>query len=176
MCEPILADFFWHISWVKCRKVTTHKCPHMNVLCAAMHKCWHGTYDGWWGKLNQGKSSENWIDIHLSSFSSVNRNRISVSAIMKKLKNGCHFINVNHTEKFQITDLPKFGSPVFWVSTEMEYQHRPLWKNWKMAAISLILIIQKNFKLLTLQSWGLWFSEWWRKWDISISHYEKIEK
>ena len=28
-------------------------------------------------------------------------------------KNGCHFINIDHMEKFQITDFPKFGSPVF---------------------------------------------------------------
>ena len=31
---------------------------------------------------------------------------------MKKLKNGCHFVNINHTEKFQITDPPKV-----WVSS-----------------------------------------------------------
>ena len=53
-------------------------------------------------KLNRWK-------IYVSSFLSVDR--ISVSAIMKKLKNGCHFININHTEKFQITDPPKV-----WVS------------------------------------------------------------
>ena len=41
---------------------------------------------------------------------------------MKKLINGCHFININHTEKFQITDpSTKFGSLVFRVSTDMEY-------------------------------------------------------
>ena len=38
--------------------------------------------------------------------------RISVSAIMKKLKNGCHFVNINHTEKFHITNPPKV-----WVSS-----------------------------------------------------------
>ena len=27
---------------------------------------------------------------------------------MKKMKNACHFINIDHTEKFQITDPPKF--------------------------------------------------------------------
>ena len=31
---------------------------------------------------------------------------------MKKLKNGCHFVNIDHTEKFQITDPPKI-----WVSS-----------------------------------------------------------
>ena len=36
---------------------------------------------------------------------------ISVSAIMKKLKDGCHFFNIDCTEKFQITDPRKV-----WVS------------------------------------------------------------
>ena len=82
----------------------------------------------------------------------------------KKLQNGCHFININHTEKFQITDPPpKFGSLVFWVWMETEYQHWPLWKNWKMAATSLIWIIRKNFKLLTPPSLDLWFSKCWQK-------------
>ena len=38
---------------------------------------------------------------------------ISTLAIMKKLKNGCHFVNINHTEKFQITEPP----PKNWVSS-----------------------------------------------------------
>ena len=96
--------------------------------------------------------------VWVSSFPSVYRNRISVLAIMKKLKNGCHFVNIDCMEKFQITDPPKFRSLVFRVSLEMEYQHGPLWKNWKMDAILLILIVWKNFKLPTPQSFGLWFS------------------
>ena len=51
---------------------------------------------------------------------------------MKKLKNGHHSVNINHTEKFQLTDPPK--------------------------------------------SLGLWFSVCQQKWNISVSHYEKIEK
>ena len=100
-----------------------------------------------------------WRIIHVSSFLSVNG--ISALAIMKKLKNGCHFININRMEKCQITDTPpKFGSPVFQVLTKTEYQHQPLWKNWKMAATSLISIVWKNFKLLTPpKSLGLWFSK-----------------
>ena len=74
--------------------------------------------------------------IWISGFPSVDRNGISVSPIMKKLKNGCHFWNIDHMGKFQITDPLKFGSPVFWVSTETEYQHWLLWKKFKMAAIS----------------------------------------
>ena len=42
-----------------------------------------------------------------SSFRSVNGNGISASAIMKKLKNDCHFFNIDCTEKFQITNPPK---------------------------------------------------------------------
>ena len=64
--------------------------------------------------------------VWVSGFLSVNGNGILALAIMKKLKNGSNFINIDHTEKFQITDSPKFGSPVFRVSTEMEYQHQPL--------------------------------------------------
>ena len=57
------------------------------------------------GKLNQQK-------IHISSFPSVDGNGISGSAIMKKLKNGSHFVNIDCTENFQITDPPKV-----WVSS-----------------------------------------------------------
>ena len=47
------------------------------------------------GKLNQRK-------IRVSSFLSADG--ISLSAILKKLKNGCHFVNIDRMEKFQITD------------------------------------------------------------------------
>ena len=56
----------------------------------------------------------------------IDGNGISLSAIMKKLKNGCHFININHMEKFQITGPTKFGSPVFRVLMEMKYHSWPL--------------------------------------------------
>ena len=63
------------------------------------------------------------------------------------------------------------------VSMEMEYQHWPLWKNWKIAAILYISIVQNNFKLLAPpQSLGLRFSKCQWKWNISIGHYEKFEK
>ena len=75
--------------------------------------------------------------------------RFSQCQQKRNMKNGCHFVNIDHMEKFQITEPPKFGSLVFHVSTEMENHHWPLWKNWKMAAFSLISIIWKNFKLLT---------------------------
>ena len=78
------------------------------------------------------------------------------------------------TENLENWTNRKLTSMVFPVS--MEYQCWPLWKNWKVATILLISIIQKNFKLLTPhQSLGLWFSECWQKQNISVSHYEKIE-
>ena len=60
----------------------------------------------------------------VSGFPSIYRNGISVSAFMKKVKNGCHFVNINCMEKFQITNPPKFGSLVFQVSMEMEYHRK----------------------------------------------------
>ena len=82
------------------------------------------------------------------------KQNISVSHY-EKLKSGCHFFNIDRMETFPITNPPpECGSLVFWVSTEMEYQHRPLWKNWKMAAISLISIVQKNFQLPTPPKFG----------------------
>ena len=46
-------------------------------------------------------------------------NGISASAIMKKLKNGCHFINMHHAEKFQITDPPPSLS--LWFTPRVTY-------------------------------------------------------
>ena len=42
--------------------------------------------------------------VWVSSFPSVEGNRISASAIIKKWKNDHHFININCMDKFQITD------------------------------------------------------------------------
>ena len=53
------------------------------------------------GKLNR-------LKIRVSSFLSVDG--MSPSAIMKKLKNDCHFINIDRTEKFQITDPQSFAA------------------------------------------------------------------
>ena len=50
--------------------------------------------------------------VWVSSFPSVDGNRISASAIMKKLKNGCYFFNIDCMEKFPITDPLKV-----WVSS-----------------------------------------------------------
>ena len=80
------------------------------------------------GKISNYQPPKVWV----SGLLSVNRNGILASAIMKKLKNGHHFVNIKCMEKFQITDSP--------------------------------------------QSLVLQFSECQQKWNISICHYEKIEK
>ena len=66
------------------------------------------------------------VTTHKCQSINVNGNRISASTIMKKLKNGCHSVNIDCTEKFQITDPKKIGSLIFQVSTEMAYQCQPL--------------------------------------------------
>ena len=98
--------------------------------------------NGNFGKLNQQK-------ICISGFLSINGNGISESAIMKKLKNVRLFVNINCTENVQTTDLSKFGSRFSVCQQKWNTSIRHYEKNWKMAAISLILIIRKNFKLLT---------------------------
>ena len=59
------------------------------------------------------------------SFLSVNRNGISVLAIMKKLKNGCHFFNIDCNEKFPITNPP--SPPKVWVSSIGHYEKNEKW-------------------------------------------------
>ena len=65
-----------------------------------------GDWENWTnGKVWKSESTEN-------SWCWPLWNAISVSAIMKKLKNGCHFFHINCMEKFQITDPLKV-----WVSS-----------------------------------------------------------
>ena len=205
----------WHLQFSKCRNVTTHNCPHINVLRVEMEPmmgdreteptenlenwtngkftsqvfqvsmkwnisinhyekiekwlpfCTYQSYEKIsnyqpppppkFGSLvfqvsteteytiNHNEKIEKWPQFYkywsygnIPSYQPpqvwVSRNRISALVIMK---NGCHFIKIDHMEKFQINDpSPKFESLVFPVSMEMEYQCWPLWKNWKMAAIS----------------------------------------
>ena len=71
------------------------------------------------GKTEQMENSHLWFSkcrkatTHKCPSINVNGNRISVSTIIKKLKNGCHFINIDCMEKIQITKPPKFWVPGF---------------------------------------------------------------
>ena len=62
-----------------------HKCPHINVLNIE----------------TEPRMGDRWVT------RSVNGNGILVLAIMKKLKSGCHIVNINNTEKFQTSDSPQ---------------------------------------------------------------------
>ena len=85
----------------------------------------------------------------------ISKCRISASAIMKKLKNSCHFFNIDRMENFPITAPPQSLGLQFsecrqkWNISIGHYE-----KNWKMAAISLISIVQKNFQLPTPPKFG----------------------
>ena len=50
---------------------------------------------------------------------------------------------------FQLLTPLKFGSPVFWVSTEMQNWCRPLQKMGKMAVAPQKRVLERNFQLLT---------------------------
>ena len=75
-----------------------HECPWINVLSLETSSCLNVETEPrmeWYGD-GETEPMEN---LHLG-------NGISASAIMKKSKNGHHFINMYHTEKFQITNPP----------------------------------------------------------------------
>ena len=95
---------------------------------------------------------------------------------MKKLKIGCHFININHTEKFQITDPTKVWLSSFLSVDRNRISALAIMKNWNGCHFINILIVWKNFKLLIPQSLALQFSGCQWKQNISVGHYEKIEK
>ena len=116
--------------------------------------------------------------VWVSGLPSVNRNTISALAIMKKLKNGHYFVNINCTEKFQITSPPKVwvssfpsvngnGKSVLAITKKLK-KWLQFYKYWLYRKIS-------NY-WPPPQSLGLRFSKCWWKWNISIGHYEKIEK
>ena len=95
----------------------------------------------------------------------------------EKWKNGCHFCRISSCTKISNYWPPlKFGSLLFWMSTEIENLHQLLWKNVKMATILDKLIVQQNFQLLTTQRFGLHFSKCWQKLENGISYYDKMEK
>ena len=87
--------------------------------------------------------------VWISSFPTVDRNGISVSAIIKKLKNVCHFFNINLTENFQLLTPQSLGLRFSECQWKWNISSSHYEKKWKMAAISLILIIWKIFQLPT---------------------------
>ena len=84
-----------------------------------------------------------------------------MSAIMKKLKNGYHFVNIDCTEKFQITDPP----PKVWVSSFPSINGNGLsvsaiMKKWKNGHHFVNIDCTEKFQNTNCpQSLGLWFFE-----------------
>ena len=171
-----------YLQFCQCRKVTTHKCAYINVnengisTLVIMKNLKNGCH---FGNINHTEKFQitNPPKVWVSGLPSVNRNTISPLAIMKKLKNGHYFVNIDCTEKFQIT-----GPPKVWVSSFPSVNG-----NGK----SVLAITKKLKKWLQFykywlyrkisnywppQSLGLRFSKCWWKRNISIGHYEKIEK
>ena len=102
-------------------------------------------------KLNRWK-------IHVSSFPSVDG--ISVSAIMKKLKNGCHFVNIDYTENFKLSTPPKVWVCSF-LSVDGNRISVPAIMN-KMKNGCHVINIDRTEKFQITeppQSLGLWFSK-----------------
>ena len=94
---------------------------------------------------------------------------------MKKLENGCHFLNINRTENFQITNIP----PKVWVSS-FPNVHRngmsvlAIMKKLKNGCHFININCMEKFQITDPpQSLGLQFSECQSKWNISVDHSEK---
>ena len=95
---------------------------------------------------------------------------------MKKLKNGCHFINVDCTENFQITNRQSLGLQFFECQWKWNISVGHYEKNEKWPPFSKYQSYGKISSYQHPQSLGLQFSECQWKWNISVGHYEKIEK
>ena len=112
--------------------------------------------------------------VWVSSFPSVNRNGISVLAIMKKLKNGCHFFNIDCTENFPITKPPKVWVYGFPSVNRNGISALAIMKKLKNGCHFFNIDHTEKFPITDPpQSLGLRFSKCQWKRNISVSHYEK---
>ena len=120
-------------------------------------------------KFSNYWAPKNWV----SSFPSVNRNGISVLVIMKKLKNGYHFINIIW-KNFKLTIPQSLGlqfSKCQW-KQNISISHYEKIEKW--SPFHKYQSYRKISNYWPPKSLGLWFSECQRKWNISVSHYEKL--
>ena len=137
----------------ECRKVTTQKCfkhSHASMLNRNL---------GW--VTGKTEPMEKFRKLNPQNFSSLDFRvwNISISHYEKIKKMAAISLISIVWKNFQLPIPPKFWSPVFRVSTEMECQRRPLWKNWKNGCFCWLLIdysLQASGSL-TLLSWSIWF-------------------
>ena len=87
--------------------------------------------------------------VWVSGFLSVDGNAKLVSAITENGKMAVAPQKRVLEQNFQLPTPLKFGSPVFWVSTETQNWCRPLQKMGKMAIAPQKRILEQNFQLLT---------------------------
>ena len=78
---------------------------------------------------------------------------------MKKLKNGCHFFNINHTEKFPISDPPKVWVSGFLSVDGNRISVSAIMKKLENGCHFFNINHTENFPITDLppQSLGLWF-------------------
>ena len=167
-----------------------HKCPCINVLCIAMHKWWNklqmGDGENWTiGKVRKTELTENWC-LPFFECRKVTTQKCFKHSHASMLKQNLGWLRekIEPIEKFE-----NWINICFSGFPSAEYQHQPLWKNWKMAAISLISIVQKNFQLLTPTKFGslvfrvsteMEYQHWplWKNWKMAaislISIAQKI--
>ena len=124
--------FFSTFHWY--RKVTMHKCPHINVLCVATHKCWNKP------KMGDG---ENWTNGKVRKTELIENLCLPLSECRKVTMQKC--FKRSHTSMLK--------QNLRWVTGKTE----PMDKFGKLN--------RQNFLSLDF-----------RVWNISIGHYEKIEK
>ena len=101
--------------------------------------------------------------------------------IIKTLKNGGLFVNIDNTEKNQITDSPRVCISGFPSVNGNGISASVIMKKLKNGCHFINIDHIEKFLITSLpppphQSLGLRFSVCQQKWNISVSHYEKIEK
>ena len=79
---------------------------------------------------------------------------------MKKMKNGYHFINIDHMEKFQITDLLKVWVSGFPSVNGNVISESAIMKKFENGCHFINIDHTEKFQItVPPQSLGLWFSE-----------------
>ena len=95
---------------------------------------------------------------------------------MKKLKNGHYFVNIDCTEKYQITDPPKVWVSIFPSVNGNGISVPVIMKKLKNCHHFVNIDHMEKCQIIDPPKFGspVFRGQW--KWNISVSHYEKNEK